>query len=126
MHWYSAEHAARGLAARAGTSHVEGIFTHFANADSRDLGHARLQLERFQEVLRFYERHSLPTPLRHAANSGAILQLPESHLDMVRPGVLFYGAGPSAETPATIARAAGAALGHARGVLQGGASRATP
>jgi alanine racemase len=82
--------------------HVEGIFTHFANADDRDLTHARLQLERFAEVLSFYERRSLPTPLRHAANSGAILQLPESHLDLVRPGILFYGAAPSPDVPATI------------------------
>jgi alanine racemase len=78
---------------------VEGIFTHFANADDRDLGHARLQLERFHEVLSFYERRSLPTPLRHAANSGAILQLPESHLDMTRPGILFYGATPALDLP---------------------------
>ena len=101
VHWYSAE---KLLEASLGCRHVnvQGIFTHFANADGPDLGHARLQLERFHEVLRFYERRSLPTPLRHAASSGAILNLPESHLDLVRPGVLFYGAGPSAESPATI------------------------
>jgi alanine racemase len=102
VHWYSAD---RLLEASLSCRHVrvEGIFTHFANADGRDLGHARLQLERFHEVLRFYERRSLPVPLRHAASSGAILTLPESHLDLVRPGILFYGAGPSAEVPATIA-----------------------
>jgi alanine racemase len=101
VHWYS---AGTLLEASLACRHVrvEGIFTHFANADSRDLGPTRLQLERFQEVLRFYERRSLPTPWRHAASSGAILQLPDSHLDLVRPGVLFYGAVPSAETPATI------------------------
>ena len=101
VHWYNAD---KLLEASLTCRHVnvEGIFTHFANADGPDLGHARLQLERFHEVLRFYERRSLPTPLRHAASSGAILNLPESHLDLVRPGVLFYGAGPSAESPATI------------------------
>src|SRR5207245_528239 len=56
----------------------------------------------FHEVLRFYERRSLPPPLRHAANSGAIVQLRESHLDLVRPGILFYGARPAAEVPAVI------------------------
>jgi alanine racemase len=98
VHWYSAE---RLLEASLQVKHVEveGIFTHFANADDRDLGHARLQLERFHEVLSFYERRSLPTPLRHAANSGAILQLPESHLDMTRPGILFYGATPALDLP---------------------------
>jgi alanine racemase len=101
VHWYSADTL---LEASLACRHVrvEGIFTHFANADARDLTHARLQLERFQDVLRFYERRSLPTPLRHAASSGAILALPESHLDLVRPGVLFYGAGPSTEAPATL------------------------
>jgi alanine racemase len=101
VHWYSADTLLEA-SLRCRHVRVEGIFTHFANADGRDLGHARLQLERFHEVLAFYERRSLPLPLRHAASSGAILQLPESWLDMVRPGVLFYGAGPSPETPATI------------------------
>jgi alanine racemase len=101
VHWYSADKLLEA-SLRCRHVRVEGIFTHFANADGRDLDHARLQLERFHEVLRFYERRSLPTPLRHAASSGAILQLRESHLDLVRPGVLFYGAGPSAESPATI------------------------
>lgn len=101
VHWYSAEPLLEA-SLRCRHVRVEGIFTHFANADGGDLAHARLQLERFQEVLAFYERRSLPTPLRHAANSGAILQLPESHFDLVRPGILFYGAGPSPETPATL------------------------
>jgi alanine racemase len=101
IHWYSAE---KLLEASLGCRHlrVEGIFTHFADADGADLTRPRLQLERFSEVLRFYERRSLPTPLRHAANSGAILQLPESWLDLVRPGILFYGARPSGDLPASI------------------------
>jgi alanine racemase len=96
VHWYSAE---RLLAHSLTTRHVEveGIFTHFATADEPELAHARLQLERFHDVLRFYERHALPTPLRHAANSGAIAQLPESWFDMVRPGVLLFGASPALE-----------------------------
>lgn len=98
VHWYSAEKLLEA-AARAPHVEVEGIFTHFASADESDLSRSRLQLERFMEVLRFYERRSLPTPLRHAANSGAILQLPESYLDMVRPGILFYGASPTTELP---------------------------
>src|SRR5262249_45409395 len=101
VHWYSAE-ALLEASLRCPHVRVEGIFTHFANADSGDLHYARLQLERFEEVLRFYERRSLPTPLRHAANSGAIEQLRESHLDLVRPGILFYGARPSTDVPATI------------------------
>lgn len=101
VHWYGAEKLLEA-SLRCAHVRVEGIFTHFANADGRDLAHARLQLERFHEVLSFYDKRSLPTPLRHAASSGAILQLRDSHLDLVRPGVLFYGAGPSAETPASL------------------------
>lgn len=94
VHWYSAE-ALLDATLAARHVDVEGIFTHLANADVADLGHARLQLERFAEVLRFYERRSLPTPMRHAASSGSIVSLPPAWLDAVRPGVLFYGASPS-------------------------------
>jgi alanine racemase len=73
---------------------IEGVYTHFANSEDPALTHARLQLERFQEALRFYEKRSLPSPVRHMANSGAILQFPESHMDLVRPGVMFYGVYP--------------------------------
>ena len=82
-------------AARSAHVEVEGVYSHFANADADDLAHARLQLERFLEVLRFYERHSLPPPLRHIANSAALLRLPEARLDMVRPGLLLYGVYPT-------------------------------
>jgi alanine racemase len=92
------------LEASVRTTHVrvEGIYSHLANADAPDLAHARLQLERFLEVLRFYERHSLPLPERHLANSAAILRLPEARLDLVRPGILLYGVYPYAGAPETI------------------------
>jgi len=100
IHYYSA-HLLQEAALKCKNVEVEGIFSHFANADSRDLSHARLQLERFNEVLRFYERRSLPAPMRHIANSAAVLQLPESYLDMVRPGIMLYGVYPSPEVPHT-------------------------
>jgi len=75
---------------------VEGIFTHFANSEQREKSHSNLQLQRFQEVLSIYPKLGEPLPrIKHAANSGAILLLPESHFDMVRPGVLFYGIYPA-------------------------------
>jgi alanine racemase len=91
---------------------VEGIYTHLANSEvimestsllvadgkpSDSKVKSSLQLERFQEVLRFYEKRSLPTPMRHVCNSGGIVNLPEAHFDMVRPGVLFYGIYPGRE-----------------------------
>jgi alanine racemase len=91
------------LAAACKCVEVEGIYSHYASADSLDLAHAKLQLERFNEVLRFYERRSLPPPpLRHVSNSGGILQLPEGNFDMVRPGIMFYGVYPAPELPHTV------------------------
>ena len=82
---------------------VEGIFSHFANADLPDLAQARLQFEQFMEVLSYYDKHNLPTPpMRHIANSPAILQLPEANLDMVRPGLLLYGVYPTRQIAHTI------------------------
>jgi alanine racemase len=81
---------------------IEGIFSHFANADAADLTSAKLQLERFNEVIQFYKDRSVAMPLRHMANSGAVLQLPESHFDLVRPGIVMYGVYPSAEVQKTI------------------------
>ncbi len=81
---------------------VEGIFSHFSNSDSIDLSHTKLQFERFWEVLRFFEKNSIPPPIRHISNSGAILQFPEARLDLVRPGILLFGVYPSGEIKRTI------------------------
>jgi alanine racemase len=101
VHYYSAE---KLLEASLQCAHcdIAGIYSHFANADAADLTHARLQLERFMDVLSFYEQRGLPTPVRHIANSGGVLALPESHLDMVRPGIMLYGVYPSPETARTV------------------------
>ncbi len=103
VHYYNAEEL---LEASVTCKHidVEGIFTHFANSDTVDLSHARLQIERFEEVMNFYERHDLPPPrMRHMANSGAILQLAETYYDIVRPGLLLYGVYPAPEVSRTVA-----------------------
>ena len=91
-HYYSAE---KLLNASLNAKHCDviGIFSHFAKAET-DLEYTKIQLERFLGVLDFYEKHSLPVPLRHIASSGGILTFPESHLDMVRPGAILYGINP--------------------------------
>ena len=97
---------------------IEGIFTHFANSETLEsdglpsavseltesrLVKASLQLKRFQEVLSIYEKLGVPhPPMRHTANSGATLLLPESYYDMVRPGVMFYGVYPARDVEKTI------------------------
>jgi len=76
---------------------VEGIFTHFATADSADKSYADLQLDRFMDLLNRLQKEGLEPPLRHAANSSALIDMPDSHLDMVRPGIATYGLYPSDE-----------------------------
>lgn len=82
---------------------VEGIYSHFASSDAEDLSFAREQLARFLSVLSYYERLGIPRPpLCHMANSGAVLQLPESYFDLVRVGILLYGVYPSDEVKQSI------------------------
>ena len=76
---------------------VKGIFTHFATADSADKSYANRQLKRFMEFLNRLDRAGLRPPLKHAANSAALIDLPDSHLDLVRPGIATYGLYPSDE-----------------------------
>jgi alanine racemase len=76
---------------------VEGIFTHFATADSADKSYADLQLDRFKDLINRLQKEGLEPPVRHAANSGALIDMPNSHLDMVRPGIATYGLHPSDE-----------------------------
>lgn len=88
---------AEALIAKAracGQVHLAGVYTHFATADEADKAFAAEQLRRFADVL---ARTGCAAGLiRHAANSAATIDLPESHLDMVRPGIALYGYQPSA------------------------------
>ena len=74
---------------------VEGIFTHFSSSDEEDKEYTYSQIRKLQE---FYDKLSMKgidIPLKHAANSGAIIDLPETYLDGVRTGILLYGYYPS-------------------------------
>ena len=77
--------------------HLKGLFSHFATADSRDKRFAKHQFQQFQACAAALETDGLRPPLCHMANSGAIIDLPESHLDMVRAGISLYGLYPSDE-----------------------------
>ncbi|HAP93229.1 MAG TPA: alanine racemase [Desulfotomaculum sp.] len=76
---------------------VEGIFTHFATADSRDKSYARLQFNLFVSFLDGLRKAGLEIPLQHCANSAALIDLPQTHLNLVRPGIIIYGLYPSDE-----------------------------
>lgn len=75
---------------------VEGIFTHFATSDV-DRDFAGLQFRRFASLLEQLELAGLRPPIAHAANSAAILTMPETHLDLVRCGIALYGLDPDVE-----------------------------
>jgi len=77
----------------------EGIYSHFATADEGDPSYAQMQLNKFNMVLKYAEEQEINFKYRHISNSGAILNLPEANLDMVRVGMLLYGAYPSDEVP---------------------------
>ena len=72
---------------------IEGIFTHFAVADTEE-NYTNLQIDRFQSVISMIEKNNIYIPIKHSANSSAILNFPESYFDMVRPGIAIYGIYP--------------------------------
>jgi alanine racemase len=76
---------------------VRGLCTHFATADHGDKGFANRQFSRFQALTADLEAAGVEIPVKHAANSGAIIDMPETHLDMVRAGISLYGLNPSDE-----------------------------
>jgi alanine racemase len=98
VHWYSSRPLLEA-SLRCRSVVVEGIYSHLANADAADLTDPAAQLDRFLTALRFYDERGLPTPTRHIANSGAVLNLPEAHLDLVRPGLLLYGHDAAGDEP---------------------------
>lgn len=83
--------------------HVEGIFTHFARADEKDLTNVKEREKVFASFLSaIAERTGRRIPICHCANSASIIAVPESSMDMVRAGVTMYGMWPSEEVPRDI------------------------
>jgi alanine racemase len=76
---------------------VDGIFTHCSSSDEKNPSYTNLQIQRFKEVLAGLEEIKLHIPLRHMANSGAIISHPEAYFNAVRPGLSLYGMYPSEE-----------------------------
>lgn len=91
-----AGHFAAAVAALPGIE-IEGVFSHFATADSQDKTFTYEQFGRFQEALARIAAQGVKVPVRHIANSAATIEMPEMHLDMVRPGIILYGLWPSEE-----------------------------
>ncbi|WP_432080244.1 alanine racemase [Streptomyces sp. WAC 04229] len=87
-----------------GLLRVTGLWSHFACADEPGHPSIAAQLARFHEMTAYAERQGVRPDVRHIANSPATLTLPETHFDLVRPGIAMYGVSPSPEigTPADL------------------------
>lgn len=72
---------------------VRAVMSHFPRADEADKSYSQAQLKRFLVAAAEAREHGVE--MSHMANSAAILDLPESHLDAVRPGIAMYGLAPS-------------------------------
>ncbi|MFC3040468.1 alanine racemase [Virgibacillus xinjiangensis] len=73
---------------------LEGVFTHFADADNLDPSYTHKQFERFMRIVDSLEESYGRIPIRHCCNSAGTISHPEKHLDMVRVGISLYGLYP--------------------------------
>ena len=73
---------------------VQGLMTHFAEADLRDKKFASMQMDRFGTLLKELDAQGAAIPLRHAANSAALLDYQQALFTMARPGLMLYGYNP--------------------------------
>jgi alanine racemase len=74
---------------------IEGVFSHLASSDSINKAYAYEQFRRFEGIINRLKRIGIDIPYTHIANSGAIIDLPEMKLNIVRPGISIYGIFPS-------------------------------
>ncbi len=76
---------------------IEGLFTHFASADENDRSYTYMQFEKFMSIVSELNRIGIYIPVKHVCNSAGVIEFPEMHLNMVRPGIALYGMYPSDE-----------------------------
>ncbi len=76
---------------------MEGLFTHFATADEADKSKAIRQHQRYEDFAKRLSEEGIEIEMKHASNSAAIMEMPDTYHDMVRPGIILYGIYPSDE-----------------------------
>lgn len=76
---------------------IDGIYTHCSCSDEKESAYTNLQIRRFRDVLATLDAIKIGIPLRHMANSGAIIGYSDAYFTMVRPGLSLYGLYPSEE-----------------------------
>lgn len=74
---------------------IRGVCTHFATAEWSDRNFRNTQFAEFQLAMEILRKHGVEYDLAHCANSASTIDAPETHLDMVRPGLCMYGIYPS-------------------------------
>lgn len=92
---YTKAKAFAGLLAEYPEISIEGIYSHFADADNPDHSFTELQNERFARALAEFSSAGIQPKYRHIANSAGLLFHPRALYDMVRPGILLYGLKPA-------------------------------
>lgn len=85
---------------RAGTFVIEGIFSHFANADSVDREYSDYQLTAFRQAIALLTAPGKPRVWVHMANSAAAYSRTDTHFNLIRPGLALYGVSPFATATA--------------------------
>jgi alanine racemase len=87
---------AAAKAAADGDLDVVGVWSHLANSDVPDHPSIDAQVAEFHAALDVAARLGITPRYRHLANSGATLTRPDTHFDVVRPGIAVYGLSPVA------------------------------
>ncbi len=81
---------------------IEGIFTHLAATNEKDGIYTKMQFDEYKKALLELEKEGINIPLKHIANSAAILNSSSMYLDAVRPGIILYGLFPSPKSERTV------------------------
>jgi alanine racemase len=91
------EQSVEAIALIAAMPEIEiiGIYTHLAESDGADKTFARTQMENFTAFIKKLSERGIDPAIKHISNSGAIIDLPSFHMDMVRAGIILYGLSPS-------------------------------
>ncbi len=76
---------------------IEGMFCHFSTADEKDKTYTYKQVKKYDDFYEKLKAKKVYIKMRHIANSAAIIDLPETHYEAVRPGIIIYGYYPSDE-----------------------------
>lgn len=76
---------------------IKGLFSHFSTSDEKDKSYSYNQLNKFNWFYNKLKERGVNISIRHIANSAAVIDLPETHFEAVRPGIILYGYYPSEE-----------------------------